>query len=389
MKSSTQRCCAVVFCMSVAIAIMAPGDLAARTKYFGGIWQNSWTSLDSAPAFFTSFFDQVTPESAGKWGFVEPTRGNFNWSVLDVMYQWAEVNNAVVKQHTFVWTSSKPSWFTSITNADTVKKVVRTWITAYLKRYGSKIDQIDVVNEMISTNTAYKSSKYSEYLGGDGTTGWDWVIWAYQTARDSANKYAPNAQLLINENCVLNDNTRTTSYLALANLLKARNLIDGIGEQGHAFEKTDTAYMHRNLDRLATSGLPIYISELDVNDSTDQGQLASYKRLIPLFWNHPAVKGITIWGYQQGKIWQTQAYLERSDGTERPAFTWLKAYIGPKSVNSIENKKLVLKTRQESASVDKNRYRINGQRISSSTVPTGCLIMKKETKITAGTKKRN
>lgn len=40
------------------------------------------------------------------------------------------------------------------------------------------------------------------------------------------------------------------------------------------------------------------------------------------------MKGVTLWGYQQNQIWRTNAYLLRSDGSERPAMTWLKGYIG-------------------------------------------------------------
>jgi hypothetical protein len=49
--------------------------------------------------------------------------------------------------------------------------------------------------------------------------------------------------------------------------------------------------------------------------------------LVPLFWNHPAVKGLTLWGYQQGATWLSNSYLVRSDGTDRPAMTWLLSYV--------------------------------------------------------------
>jgi len=298
--------------------------MAQPAKFFGSVWQ--WSSAGSAPQSFTGMFNQTTPENAGKWGSAEPTRGNFNWTTLDAMYSWAETNNALVKQHTFVWGQQEPGWIGNYTNADTVKAIVRNWITTYLKRYGSKIDMIDVVNEALHAPASYRG-----YLGGNGATGWDWVIWVFQTARDSANKYAPRVQLLINDYSIIGDNTATTSYLTLINLLKDRGLIDGIGEQAHFYEGTDTAVMHANLNRLAATGLPVFISELDVDNADDQGQLTSYKRLFPLFWDHPSVRGITLWGYQQGRIWRTNGYLLRLDGSERPACTWIKQYIASHS----------------------------------------------------------
>jgi endo-1,4-beta-xylanase len=104
-------------------------------------------------------------------------------------------------------------------------------------------------------------------------------------------------------------------------------LIDGIGEQGHFLEQADTSKMHANLNKLAATGLPIYISEYDVNVASDDEQLAIYRKQFPIFWENPAVKGITLWGYIEGKIWQTNAYLVKTKGSVRPALDWLESYI--------------------------------------------------------------
>jgi hypothetical protein len=73
--------------------------------------------------------------------------------------------------------------------------------------------------------------------------------------------------------------------------------------------------------------LPVYISEFDINEANDSTQLAIYKIYFPLFWENPGVKGITLWGYVQGDMWKVDAYLIRSNGTERPALQWLRKYI--------------------------------------------------------------
>jgi hypothetical protein len=52
-----------------------------------------------------------------------------------------------------------------------------------------------------------------------------------------------------------------------------------------------------------------------------------YKEQFPVFWEHYAVKGVTLWGYIQGEQWKSNAYLVRTDGTERPALQWLKTYL--------------------------------------------------------------
>jgi endo-1,4-beta-xylanase len=86
--------------------------------------------------------------------------------------------------------------------------------------------------------------------------------------------------------------------LTIVSLLKERGLIDGIGEQGHAFTTagTPSATLNENVNRLTATGLPVYITELDIDGPTDQIQLDEYKRVFPLFWENPGIKGITLWG---------------------------------------------------------------------------------------------
>jgi len=77
---------------------------------------------------------------------------------------------------------------------------------------------------------------------------------------------------------------------------------------------------------LEALGLPIYISEYDVDLSDDNQQQ------FPLFLNNSAVKGITLWGYQQNAIWKPNAYLVDGSGNERPALTWLKNYVATSNI---------------------------------------------------------
>jgi len=50
---------------------------------------------------------------------------------------------------------------------------------------------------------------------------------------------------------------------------------------------------------------------------------------VPIFWSHPGVKGITLWGYIQGDCWvdHPHTYLLLSNGTERPALQWLRTFM--------------------------------------------------------------
>lgn len=283
----------------------------------------------SVPTNFTTYWNQVTPENSGKWGSVEATRDVMNWAPLDLAYDFAKANGYPFKQHTFVWGQQQPGWVATLMNDTSipeeeryaeVRNEVEEWIRLYSERYPDT-DYIDVVNEPFHATPVYDLA-----LG----SGWNWVIWSFQKAR----QYLPNAKLILNDYNIINNDGATDSYVALINMLKAQNLIDGIGVQCHRFEveSTSSIQLKNNLDKLAATGLPIYISEFDIGNINNEGipndaqQLEIYQRVFPIIWEHPGVEGITIWGYLQGQTWQSTAYLV-SGSTERPAMTWLKTYI--------------------------------------------------------------
>src|SRR4030042_5028347 len=130
----------------------------------------------SVPADFATYWNQVTPENAGKWGSVEKTRDNMTWSGLDMTYNYAKDRDFPFKHHNFVWGQQQPGWITDLTPEEQ-KAEVEEWIQLYGEKY-SGTDFIDVVNEPLHAPPAYKNA-----LGGDGVTGWDWVIWAFKKAR--------------------------------------------------------------------------------------------------------------------------------------------------------------------------------------------------------------
>lgn len=354
MKKSLRKYLSSILFLSLGFGICTIPSYAqiadGKCKFLGNVISNS------VPPTFNTYWNQVTPENSGKWGSVEATRDVMSWGALDIAYNHAKNNGLPFKQHTFVWGQQQPAWITELMNNtsipleeryEEVRQEVEEWIRLYCERYPAT-DFIDVVNEPFHATPSYDLA-----LG----SGWNWVIWAFQKARE----YCPNAKLILNDYSIINVDAATNDYLALVNLLKAQNLIDGIGIQCHRFEVENTPVntLKNNLDKLATSGLPIYITEFDIgnydntstgNPTTDDNiQLEIYQRVFPVLWTHPAVQGITIWGYLQGQTWQSTAYLLRSNGTERPALNWLKTYVPSVSggsfclTTSIENEMMNLK----------------------------------------------
>jgi endo-1,4-beta-xylanase len=281
-------------------------------KFLGNIYQNS------TPAYFTQFWDQVSPENSGKWGSCEPNRDSYNWSGHDNAYNFANQNGYPFKGHTLVWGAQEPGWIGSLSQSEQ-RAEVEEWIRDFFQRYPG-VDYIDVVNEPLHQPASYRNA-----LGGSGATGWDWVITAFQLAR----QYAPGGcKLLINEYGIISNPTEANNYVTIINLLKNRGLIDGIGIQCHAFnmDNVTTATMTQVLNILAATGLPIYVSELDIRGD-DNTQLQRYQQKFPIFWNHASVQGVTLWGYLQGSMWQPEAWLVASNGSQRPAMQWLMNYV--------------------------------------------------------------
>jgi endo-1,4-beta-xylanase len=305
-----------------------PAIASGQAKFLGN-------TEDPPKSIYSKYWNQITPGNAGKWasvaGSIDTTK--WNWKTLDVIYNYALTNKMIFKDHTLIWGAQQPSWINGLDKTEQAK-YIETWIRMVGQRY-PKMDMVDVVNEALPTHNPPDGNEgranYKDALGGNGTTGYDWVIWAFEKAR----KYLPNVKLLLNDYGIVNDNFATTSYLTIINLLKSRGLIDGIGVQGHRFEfeKADTSVLKSNLSKLEATGLPVYISEFDLGNLDNAGtpndaqQLALYKKIFPIIWKHPAVKGITFWGYIDGQMWQSTCGLIRSDYTSRPAFVWLADYV--------------------------------------------------------------
>ena len=173
---------------------------------------------------------------------------------------------------------------------------IEEWISEFCKRYPDT-DQIDVVNEARANrpdggkkNDGSYRANYIDALGGLGDTGVDWVVKAFELAR----KHCPNAELILNDYGILNSQGNRNEHIAIANILKNKDLIDAIGVQGHSFtiEKMTPNQMKFSLDQLGATDLPIYISELDIDaegTNAENTQLTRYQNLFPVMWEHPDV----------------------------------------------------------------------------------------------------
>ncbi|HEX4351345.1 MAG TPA: endo-1,4-beta-xylanase, partial [Polyangiales bacterium] len=166
---------------------------------------------------------------------------------------------------------------------------------------------------------------YADALGGNGSSGYDWIVQAFKWAR----QYCPNAILIMNDYNTIEYANDNSHFIDIVNRIeKAGAPIDAISAQAHDAYKLSNSVVQGYLDSLAGTGLPIYISEYDIDLASDSDQQMVMQQQFPMFWNDSHVHGITLWGYVVGATWKTNTGLVTSAGVKRPALTWLMAFLG-------------------------------------------------------------
>jgi GH35 family endo-1,4-beta-xylanase len=305
-------------------AAKATGMSSGKGKYIANL--NGYNRSD-----YLNYWNGVTAENSCKWGSVEATRDVMNWTNADKTYNFAKNNHLSFRYHALAWGSQYPAWIKNLSPSE-FQAEMEEYMAAVAARY-PLVDQIDVLNENMYINSWNKQEHaegtpyFRAGLGGPGVTGYDWAIWLFEKARF----YFPNAKLVMNDFELETNSAGLNEMLAVIKVLRDRGLIDGIGTQAHYFnlDGTQANTVQNALNSMAKSGLPIYVTELDLKGSpaSEANQKTKYSSLFPVFWNHPAVAGITIWGYVEGSTWAAGTGLLNADGTERSAITWLKSYM--------------------------------------------------------------
>jgi len=268
---------------------------------------------------FATYWTQITPENEGKWGSVEASRGVYTWTALDAIYKYAQNNGVIFKEHNFIWGNQQPSWIGSLSAADQ-QAAVKGWMQAFCSRYpNTKL--IDVVNEP----PPHTTPSYASGIGGSGGSGWDWIVNAFKWARAAC----PNAILILNDYNNIEYSADNSHFIGIVNAIKAAGApIDAVGAQAHDAYKLSASTVQGFLDNLTTmTGLPVYITEYDINLADDTQQQMVMQSEFPMFWNDDNVEGVTLWGYIVGATWEANTGLMTSSGTMRPAMSWLVNFL--------------------------------------------------------------
>ncbi len=283
-------------------------------KFCGNITTNGQVRSD-----FITYWNQITPENEGKWGSVEAVRDQMNWTGLDAVHDYAKQHSIPFKEHNFVWGSQQPGWISGLSQADQ-RSEVEDWIRLFCERYPDT-QMIDVVNEP----PPHTTPPYTAALGGAGASGYDWIVQAFTWA----HQYCPNSILIMNDYNIIEYANDNSHFIDIVKSIQAAGApIDAIGAQAHAAYNIPTDTVKGYIDDLTSStGLPVYISEYDINVADDNQQETIMQSQFPMFWTDPNVHGVTLWGYIEGATWLPNTGLMTSTGQMRPAMTWLMGYL--------------------------------------------------------------
>lgn len=309
-----------------------------ESKFLGNIGLGRALNPKPLPQNYMDYWNQLSPENASKWSEVEISRDVYDWSQVDLLYNFCQTNNIPFKWHTALWKKSEPAWIQGLSNVE-IREEVEEWISDFMARYPNT-QYIEVINEFIIHDDG-ATEAIKNAFGGNGNTGLDWAIAIHQLAR----LYAPNAVLIANDYTILSNNSNTQTMTNKVAILNNAGVIDAIGCQSHFLETVPGADLTQRLTTLASSGLDVFITEYDVNEPNDVLQRAIYQDQFPAMWEHPAVKGVTLWGYIQPMFRINGWLYNPTTNTERPALVWLKGYFNttippPSSLNEfrLENK---------------------------------------------------
>ncbi|CAH1788827.1 unnamed protein product, partial [Owenia fusiformis] len=84
-----------------------------------------------------------------------------------------------------------------------------------------------------------------------------------------------------------------------------------VGAQGHfnSGYLPPPGVLQRRLDSLAEAGGEVWITELDVDQPDVNERATQYENALKIFYGHPAVRGVIVWGFWDQAHWKPNASL--------------------------------------------------------------------------------
>ena len=296
----------------------------------------------------THHYNAVTAENALKPIELAPLTkgGQYRWEVADNMVNKMIENGIEVQGHVLIWHEQTPTWMTSGTRQEVIANL-ENHIAQISKHFKGRVSSWDVVNEAIrddvqnvTANTNWRNCVRSSGNPWFTALGADYIEISFRKMREAD----PDAKLYYND-YGLNNRNKAQAVVNMVNDMNkrykaetGRNLIDGIGMQGHYGLNTNINDVRASLQLFAGTGLEISITELDIStagyvpgnfrDSVMSGNQAAaqanaYASLFKLFLEYKDhIYRVTMWGSDDHNSWLSAGNpcLFDRDLNAKPAF---------------------------------------------------------------------
>ncbi|ESO88545.1 hypothetical protein LOTGIDRAFT_125612, partial [Lottia gigantea] len=232
-----------------------------------------------------------------KWRHMEWKRGTIDHETALTATNAMLQKGIKVRGHCVFWGIEKnvPIWQTDLPDSE-IKGTLEDRINDVIPITKGLLEHWDVNNENVHGNY------YEERTGDVNITQWMFR---------EIHKRDPDVKLFLNDFSVVSSSNGGVSYYNQGKLFKEAGDVPiyGIGIQSHLNQHVDISVLRFRLNRIARLGLPIWITELDISDWNVTSKAEYLEDVLRLYFSHPSVEGVLLWGYWSGRIWKPAAAL--------------------------------------------------------------------------------
>jgi len=267
----------------------------------------------------------IVPEWQLKPRFLRPRRASpYNFDPSDAIAAFADAHGMAFHGHTLFWHQEPIRW----AEHESFERTARDYggfLRDVVGHYPQAVSW-DVFNEIVEEEQPLRGEFLVETFG----------LRFIDHCLRLASEAAPSARLAINDYNLECDAqwslAKQDNMLRLVERLRELGSpLHAIGIQGHlsSVHRACGPSTARFIDRLADLGLDIFISELDVNDSTmpanhverDRQVADYYEEFLTAVLSRPSVKRLVFWGISDFDQWivRRQTREKRRAGKARPA----------------------------------------------------------------------
>ncbi|ELU08452.1 hypothetical protein CAPTEDRAFT_217971 [Capitella teleta] len=236
--------------------------------------------------YFNGLFNWGTPNSDMKWRIMEPVKGEVDFEKTDEMIEVLLQNGKKVRGHAMAWGKEEklPEWLLGEED-EQINMEVQRRIRYMLERYSESVSNWDVLNENIEGQWLELNTGNLEFT---------------QTMYTQMHQLQPEAGLFMNEYSIVTNGKFSSAYRRKVGAFLANGApVHAVGIQSHFLEYdiVDIGVIQHRLDLMANAGLPLWITEFDLEDFDVSSRATKIGDLLRLYFSHPAIEGIVMWGF--------------------------------------------------------------------------------------------